>query len=156
MRSYEVLEKAIPRGLAERIGDLLHVSADYVRRWRREPLSDDAPTGSGQRSPLDRVCDLIDAIFLANPQGACLIVHHVKEHYDQLIETHAGAGFGSCLHDRNVAAANLLRESIEAINALNVEGITTHTLKELVEMRDAVDDVISRVEADMQKLEAKR
>lgn len=156
MQTFEVLEKAIPRGAAERVAQALHVTADYVRRWRREPTSDEAPLASGQRSPLDRVCDLIDAIFLANPQGACLIVEHVRAHYNALMETHAGAGFNGCAHERAVATADLLRESTEAINSLNVEGITAHTLRELIEMRDAADKVIVRVEADIQQTEHKK
>lgn len=149
MQTFEVLEKAIPRGAAERVAQALHVTADYVRRWRREPTSDEAPLASGQRSPLDRVCDLIDAIFLANPQGACLIVEHVRAHYNALMETHAGAGFNGCAHERAVATATLLRETTEAVNALGVEGVTNHTLTELVEMRDATENVIARVQADI-------
>ena len=72
MESYEVLEKAIPKKSSEKVAQLLSISATYVRRWRREPESDDAPNASGQRSILDRICDLIDVVFLVNPAGVSL------------------------------------------------------------------------------------
>jgi hypothetical protein len=143
MESYEVLEKAIPRKSSERVAQLLGVTATYVRRWRREPESDDAPSGSGQRSILDRICDLIDAVFLVNPQGVPLIVEYVNNHYKNLINTHAATI--ECHEKRAAHCADLLRETTEAVNRLNIEGCSPKTLQELIEMRDAASRSIAAV-----------
>jgi hypothetical protein len=48
-----------------------------VRTWCREPGSDD-DANTGKRSPLDRVCDLIAAVFEeVDEEHAELIVDHV-------------------------------------------------------------------------------
>jgi hypothetical protein len=84
MTGFETLSKAIERGDAESVADFLSVHPDEVRRWRREPESSEQPTTTGRRSPLDRGCDLITAVFLANPNGAELIVEHFRSHLEQL------------------------------------------------------------------------
>jgi hypothetical protein len=68
----------------------MNVVPDLVRKWRREPESDEAPTATGQRSiARPNLQDLIDAIYLTNPPGAGLIVNHVIEHHQNLLELHA-------------------------------------------------------------------
>ena len=89
MDAWQTLKAAIPDGTAKAVALRYGVTADHLRRWRREPLSDEAPLASGQRSPLDRVCDLVDAVFLAHPPGTVLIVDHVRDHYHHLIKTHS-------------------------------------------------------------------
>lgn len=147
MESWEVLEKAIPRAASGRVAQLLGVGADYVRKWRREPESEDAPTASGHRSILDRICNLLDAVFLVNPSGAGLIVNHIIEHHQGLIETHA-LPFTSD-GDRARSVSHLLTEATEAINRLNLEGCTDETLRELVELRDAAATTIIQVQRTM-------
>lgn len=145
--AWQVLENSIPRGAAERIANILNCSTDYVRRWRREPLSDESPAASGQRSPLDRVCDLIDAIFLVNPKGAAPVVEFVINHHRALTTAQIDAFRTD--RDRAEASAELLTETTQAVNALNVEGSTANTLQQLVEMRDAADRAISRLQVNL-------
>ena len=143
MKSWEILQIAIPRKSTERAAQLLNVSADYVRRWRREPTSDEAPLATGQRSILDRICDLLDVVFLVNPQGVGFIVEYINGHYQQLIKTHAPA-----LPDHKCCAresADLLKEATEAVNSLNLSGATIETLRELIELRDRADNAIASV-----------
>jgi hypothetical protein len=147
MESYEVLEQAIPKQQSGRVAQILSVSADYVRRWRREPDSNESPTASGQRSILDRICDLIDAVFLVNPAGSGLIVNYINAHYDGLLAVHAKPI--PCRETQAAAGANLLTQATEAINSLNVEGCTAETHRELVELRDAADLAIKQVEITM-------
>lgn len=144
MESYEVLEKAIPKKMSERVALLLNVTATYVRRWRQEPTSEDAPTANGQRSILDRICDLIDAVFLVNPQGVPLIINYINAHYHRLLQTH-GERIDS-MQCRVQHSADLLRETTEAVNKLNIEGCSNDTLQELIEMRDAADRTILAVQ----------
>src|SRR5438552_11646428 len=113
MESYEVLEKAIPKQQSGRVAQVLSVSADYVRRWRREPDSSESPTASGQRSILDRICDLIDAVFLVNPAGSGLIVNYINAHYDGLLAVHAKPI--PCRESQAAAGAHLLTQATEAI-----------------------------------------
>lgn len=149
MEAWEVLETAIPRKASVRIAQLLGVSADYVRRWRREPESDDAPMASGQRSILDRVCDLIDAVFLVNPSGAGLIVNHIESHYRGIMRTHAKPV--DDLELRVIASADLLQEAVEAVNHLNLEGCTPETLVQVTQLRDAATAILQSVESSMKK-----
>lgn len=147
METYEVLEQAIPKAKSGKVAQILSVSADYVRRWRREPDSDESPSATGQRSILDRICDLIDAVFLINPSGSGLIVNHINAHYDDLLHTHAKPIL--CRETQAEAGANLLTQAAEAINALNIDGCTPETHRELVELRDAADLAIKQVEKTM-------
>lgn len=147
MESYEVLEQAIPKKMSAKVAQFLSISADYVRRWRREPDSEDSPTASGQRSILDRVCDLIDAVFLVNPKGAALIVNYINGYYRNLLSLHADHITNH--HHRAVHCADLLKEATDAINQLNLNGCSKETLRELVEMRDAADRAIASVEKTM-------
>lgn len=147
MESWEVLEDAIPRTASKRVAQVLSICPDYVRRWRREPESDDAPTATGQRSILDRVCDLIDAVFLVNPKGAGLIVHFINSHYRRLMRTHSKPI--DTFDSRTAAAADLLTEAVEAVNRLNIEGCTDDTLRELIQLRNAADHAIQRVQTSI-------
>lgn len=151
MESYEVLERAIPRKQSERVAKLLGVTATYIRQWRREPESDDEPQASGRRSILDRICDLIDAVFLVNPKGVGLIVEYINNHYHSLMDTHAQ--IIDCHRMRHEATAELLTESTEAVNKLNLEGCTNDTLQELIELRDAADRKIKDVQKTLKTQE---
>lgn len=149
MESWEVLEQAIPRSESKRVAAVLGVCADYIRKWRREPESDDSPTASGQRSILDRICDLLDAVFLVHPSGAGLIVNFINAHYHKLLRTHAKPI--TSFECRAETVEELLTQTTEAINSLNMEGCTNETLTELVQMRDATDAAIKRVEKTLEE-----
>lgn len=150
MESYEVLEQAIPKKRSEKVAQLLSISATYVRRWRREPDSEDSPSGTGQRSILDRICDLLDAVYLVNPPGVALIVNHINSYYDDLLATHAKPI--ETFSDRAEHSANLLTQVTEAINSLNLTGCSQDTHRELVEARDALECAIRSVEASMKEI----
>jgi len=148
MESWEVLQKAIPRSATKRVAQLLNVGANYVGKWRREPESEDAPDATGQRSILDRICELIDAVFLVNPSGVGIIVNYVNSHYRKLMQIHSAP-----IEDRDIRAksvSDLLIQATEAINSLNLDGCTPDTLRELVELRDVTQLTIQRVEETME------
>lgn len=147
MESFEVLEQAIPRTASSRVARRMNVVPDLVRKWRREPESEDAPTATGQRSPLDRIEDLVDSVFLDHPPGAGLIVNHIVAHHQNLLNIHAFPIDGE--KPKAEAVSNLLTQATEAINRLNLEGCTSETLRELVELRDACDSTIKQVEKTM-------
>jgi hypothetical protein len=149
MESWEVLERAIPRSASSRVAQLLGVGADYIRKWRREPESEDSPTASGHRSILDRICNLLDAVFLVNPPGAGLIVNHVIEHHQNLLEVHAFPITTEA--EKANSVSYLLTQATEAINRLNLEGCTSETIRELVELRDAAAVTIIQVQKTLEE-----
>jgi len=76
MNGHEILEEAIPRGEADAIANLLGVSGDTVRRWRREPEAGD-DMSTGRRSWLDLIILLINAVWTRYPPGVDLIVDRI-------------------------------------------------------------------------------
>jgi hypothetical protein len=83
MNGFSTLEEAIRREEAEQVAYFLGVSATVVRAWRREPETEEG-SATGRRSPLDRACDLIDAVYRVNPEGADLIFEHIRSHLESL------------------------------------------------------------------------
>lgn len=138
---WKILKRAIPDGAAKAVAHRLHLHPDHVRRWRREPLSDEAPLASGQRSILDRFKELQEAIYLVNPQGPCLLIEDLKTHYDELI----GASMNPGYWDRRGHAAAALREVVEAVNCLNLDASDEDTLQELIEAQRTIEEAILRV-----------
>ncbi len=147
MESYEVLQKAIPELQSPKVAKFLGISANYVNRWRRRPSDDDEPNGTGQRSILDRICELIDIVFLINPADTGLIVNFINAHYDGLLAVHAQPM--PCRDLQAATSANLLTQATEAINSLTVAGCTPETHRELIQLRDAADLAIKQVEKTM-------
>jgi hypothetical protein len=143
MEAWRTLRDAIPDRQVKPVALRMHVSHDYVLRWRREPLSDESPSATGMASPLSRNCLLIDAVFPENPTGASLIVEHVNMHYRLLTEAHDIRGFTG-FAERALASADILTQATQAVISLN-EGVTEDTLQKLVLLRDAADAVIPRV-----------
>jgi hypothetical protein len=143
MDPWRTLRDAIPDGQVKPVALRMHVSHDYVLRWRREPLSDEAPTATGMASPLSRNCLLIDAVFPENPTGASLIVEHINMHYRLLTEAHDIRTFGG-IEDRALASADILTQATQAVISLN-EGVSEDTLTKLVLLRDAAEATIRRV-----------
>ncbi len=149
VNAWKILKQAIPDGQCKAVALRMKVSADYVRRWRREPLSDEAPLATGQTSPLDRVFDLVDAVFLVNPAEAILIVEAVNAHFKLLTEAHGIEGFNGSSEQRALQSAELLDKAAEAVNSLNIEGVTNETLHHLVRLRGATERAIFRVTKDL-------
>lgn len=77
MKTHEVLEKAIPRGEAERIAKLMRVTPDTVRKWRREPEAADN-AASGLFNPLENLMLLLDALTARNPDGVDEIIDYIN------------------------------------------------------------------------------
>ncbi len=143
MSTWQILYQAIPRGCADAVANKLNVTADIVRRWRREPLSDDAPVATGQRSPLDRIFDFIDAVFLVNPQGSSLVVNAIRDHHECLLETHSVKR--AC---KKQTAADLLRECVDVVNALNLDAPDEVVDVQLAELKHRVDSAVLRRRSD--------
>lgn len=147
MESWEVLRRIIPRGKSTVVARFLHVSPDYVRRWCLPP-ADENDDGTGFRSPIDKVCDVIDCAFIIDPIECALIPEFITEHYRQLVRRHERVGFGGS-DARRDAGAELLSGAVAAVNALNVEGVTDNTLDVLVQFIEAGKRVKEKVQAEL-------
>lgn len=143
MEAWRTLRDAIPDRQVRPVAERMHVSHNFVCKWRREPTSDESPTATGMASPLSRNCLLIDAVFPENPIGAALVVEHINMHYRLLTDAHGVRGFGG-IEERAMASADILTQATKAVISLN-EGITEETLRKLVLLRDAADTVLRRV-----------
>jgi transposase-like protein len=115
LQPWQILKRAIPDGRVEEVARRLGVSADTVRRWRREAESDDAPLSTGRVSPLDRIEGLVDAVFLVNPSGAHTVAEYALSRFSELAETHAPEG------NVKSAAAVALSGMVRAVNAINLD-----------------------------------
>lgn len=115
MKTHQLLKRAILDGQSDDAGKKFGVGGDAVRRWRREPESDDAPLSTGRANPLDRVEDLIDFVLLNNPSMARSVAEHPLEYYKAKAETLALKG------TVRTAAAVALSEMVEAVNAISLD-----------------------------------
>ncbi len=151
MDAWETLRNAIPKGGIKAVAARMHVSYDWVCRWRREPLSSEAPLATGQASPLSRTCELIDAVFHEEngEERAGYIVEHIRLHYELLANAHRIKGFDGSLEKRTVASADLLTQATSAVVSLQTEGITEDTIRRLALLRDAANSVLFRVGKDL-------
>lgn len=113
MRTWELLKRAIPDGKCDEAGRKLGVGGDTVRRWRREPESDDAPLSTGRANPLDRGEDLIDFVLLENPPMARPVAEHLAEYYRAKAETLALKG---TVKSASAAALDGLVQTFSAIS----------------------------------------
>jgi hypothetical protein len=136
---WKTLRRAIPDGESKAVAHRLHLHEDHVRRWRRKPFSDDAPLSNGQRSPLDRFCALLDAVFLSYPTGAALLLSHVQNHHETLVEN---ALLNSTDWDPRLHAAATLQETVDAVKCLNLNAPDDETLKELLEAQLQIEVAI--------------
>ena len=128
MTGWQILEIAIPRGSADTIAELIGVSGDQVRRWRREPLSDEGYTETGRRSPHDRERDLIRAVHSENPEGARLLVEDLVKFY---LGLEAKQGRGLAVNTAEEIEATLRQAQHELTRALETlradRGLRTDT-----------------------------
>jgi hypothetical protein len=144
MEPWQTLREAIPNRTAREVARHMHVTPDFVLRWRRQPLSDESPLGTGMASPLSRTLDLINGVFAVNPDGPSLIVEHVSLHWEMLCRAH---GIRSYINSAEVAeaAADLLSQATNAVNTLNLEGVSDQTLVKVIALRDAAAQAVSRI-----------
>jgi hypothetical protein len=135
MKSYEVLKRAIPDGKVEEIAKKLGVHGDTVRRWRREPESDDTPTGTGRANPLDRMEILIDAVLVTHPSGAHAVASYPKHYYEGCAETLVMLG------SMKSAAAEALSDAVRAFNAINLDEPLEQIEAKLAEVEASIQEV---------------
>lgn len=88
MDGWRVLNEAIPRGEANEIAAPLGVSSDTIRRWYREPLSDEDPNATGRRNPVDYFIRLVNALYARHPEGAEMVFDRIQHERAVLRKRH--------------------------------------------------------------------
>lgn len=88
MDGWRVLNEAIPRGEADEIAAPLGVSSDTIRRWCREPLSDEDPNATGRRNPVDYFLRLVNALYARHPEGAEMVFDRIQHERAVLRKRH--------------------------------------------------------------------
>lgn len=143
IQSWQLLDRLIPRGGSKTVAYYMHCATKYVQAWRRE-----CDSGSGQPNPIDRLCHLIEAIFLVNPLGASHVVEFITNFHRQLVGRHQAVGFGGS-EARRDETAELLKAATNAVNSLNTVAATDEALFSLVELRERCDRAIAKVQGEI-------
>ncbi|MEW6212517.1 MAG: hypothetical protein AB1631_29595 [Acidobacteriota bacterium] len=106
----------IPRGKLSLLAAMLHLTPDAVRRWCREPLSDENPTGTGSLNPLDRLRIIISFAHAECPAMAVAIEEWIsalnREHYERM----KGAAFTAA--QRVAQVRRTIREIADVMEAI--------------------------------------
>lgn len=133
-----ILEIAIPPGLSKAVAFDCGVCERLVQRWR---------TGQ-DASPLDRFLRLFRGVFLNNPDGAAMLFGYIEQIYSELRATHRTK---APQPSKRIAAAQVLKEAAEAVNALNLEVPDSDTLRELFELKLVTEKAIDLVMKSLPK-----
>lgn len=131
---HEILRDVIPDH-HEEIATMLGVGWREVYRWQAPPESNEEPLANGRRSPLDRLLDLVSAVYLHNPAGAALLVDAVVTRLDQLRQTHRRDGW-----DAHEALADVTATISLAIADLRDGKITDSDVKVWRKLKHLVDE----------------
>jgi hypothetical protein len=114
--SWRLLSKLIPRDDSKIVARVMGCVVSYVQKWRREPESDDAPTGTGYISPHDGEKLLIDALALINPDGIPELIADLQSHADKALQQIPQTPI-----TRAMALARAARESGEGVAAFAMD-----------------------------------
>ena len=79
--SYDALEETIRRD-TKATAEALHLNDKTVRRYKCSPASDDNPTGTGERNPLDRLKIIIETIEKIDPKRAYVPIKWLCAQFD--------------------------------------------------------------------------
>jgi len=145
IQSWQLLDRLIPRGFAHVVASHMRCAIKYVNAWCRESQGE---TASGQRSPIDRVCALIEAVHKFNPLSSGLIVEFIVNFHRQLARKEAVHGFESS-EARRDETAELLNSAAKCVNTLNTIAATDESLFALVELRERCNHMIEGVQSEI-------
>lgn len=148
MESWRLLDRIFPRGSAKTVAHYMHCSVDYVRRWCREPESEE---GTGQPNPVDRVCHLIDVALITNPLGAALIPEFIANHHRERVNAMA-VGFGGS-EARREAAAEVMEKAVAVAKSLNLGAAPDETLIQFVELIETCTQAKDKVQVELKSRE---
>lgn len=143
--SWQLLDRLIPRGLAQAVAYDMHCAIKYVNAWCRKS---EGETASGQRNPIDRICQLIAAVHRINALGSAFIVEFIVNFHRQLTHRESVHGFTSS-EARRDETAELLIAATNCVNSLNTVAATDESLFALVELRERCERAIDKVQIEI-------
>jgi hypothetical protein len=143
--SWQLLDRLIPHGFAKTVAYEMHCAIKYVNAWCRES---EGNAVSGQRNPIDRICQLIKAVHKFNPLGSAFIVEFITNFHRQLSNKEAVHGFESS-EARRDETAHLLLAAAKCANLLNTVAATDESLFALVELRECCNAAIPKVQTEI-------
>lgn len=147
MATHEVLS-TIFAGHYDDLAGIYRLSPTHVMRWGRPALGQMA---TGAQSPLDRMCQLLDAAVLCNRDKAPLLLEFLQQYLDARLQTPPPNGWVA-----NDAADEILRAAAEAVSRLlRSSSSMPDTLQSLVELKSVVSDAARGLEHAL-KLETEK
>lgn len=145
METYLIIKTAVQRGQARELAQLLGVSEDLVRRWGREPHSEDNPFSTGARNPIDRM----DALFLWCLVNCPEMAEAIAERYNAKLKAryaqHADKMTGTI--NLKSAAAQALKEGAESLSAVIEEKPLQETMTEWFQFKEKMEVYLRTLEA---------
>lgn len=85
MQTHEIFNQGIPRGTVNLLAAKLRKSPDLVRRWQRQPLSDDNEYGTGKMNPLDRFLICYEHFLAHAPAAAEMTIQLLQDIRNQFL-----------------------------------------------------------------------
>ena len=146
MATHDVIS-SIFAGHYDDLARIFRLSPTHVMRWGRPALGD---TATGTQSPLDRICQLLDAAVLCDRDKAPLLVEFIQQYLDARLQNAPPNGWVA-----NDAADEILRASTEAVSRLLRPSSMPDTLQSLVELKSVVGDAARGLERAL-KLETEK
>jgi hypothetical protein len=139
----QAMSNASPKGKRKFLAKLMNVAESLYSRWCREILPDDPEVGCGQKSPLDRIEQLMESLAEIWMPGLHILKRRIDEIYLRLCHEHEES------IPLELATAACAKESADVtIAVLNKEDLT-RLKKEAMEARvsyERLERLISQFE----------
>lgn len=137
LKTYEIFFEGIPRGTVNLLAAKLRKHPDIIRRWMREPLSDDNPYGTGRTDPLARFLICFEHFLAHSPAAAEMTIHLLQDIRSQFLRQQ-----GQCRSVKDLFA-EMVREVGEVIAAAGTNASADEIEREGSEAIAAIQRLIT-------------
>lgn len=137
VRTHEIFHEGIPRGTVNLLAAKLRKHPDIIRRWMREPLSDDNQYATGRMNPLDRFLICFEHFLIHNPAAAEMVIQLLRDLRDQF---NAEQGRTRTVKE---LFADMVREVGEVIAAAGTNASADEIEREGAEAITAIENLIT-------------
>ena len=142
---HEILSKAIPRGKARQLANVLGISESLVIKWQREPVSDENPNATGTPNPIERVDRIFDFMLIHSPDSAQVLASRYQAKLDEFYARVLRQPLSD--QEWRTKVGHCLQQSAEAISAI-LEGAPASVVRqEWEEAKRAIEEIVRRKEA---------
>jgi hypothetical protein len=143
-RTNEIIDACVPHGTAPKLARYLSCSAELVNSWRRRPVSDEEPYGTGFHNPLDRVEAIQDHAFAHAPAEAHRIHQYLSKRYDEHFSYRSKTPF--TIEQRDKDLAEIHQEMSDAIQAILLRAPADRVRKEWEDVRREMEALVRTIE----------